>query len=92
MVRENKTSDGSIRWIILGGELLALNAALLTMSYVYINIMGNVTTPHYKRLMLLMTLVYILCDIQSHHHIYDRFVRGDQLLRSFFQSTTLSLC
>ena len=88
MVRDNKTSDNSIRWIILGGELLALNAALLTMSFYYQSL-GNVTTPHYKRLMMLMSLVYILCDLQSHHHIYDRFVRGDQLLRSFFMSTTL---
>lgn len=74
--------------MILAGELLALNAALLTMSYVYKS-MGNATTPHYKRLMVLMSLVYILCDIQSRHHIYDRFVRGDQLLRSFLFSTTL---
>ena len=59
MVRENKTSDNSIRWMILAGELLALNAALLTMSYVYKS-MGNATTPHYKRLMVLMSLVYIL--------------------------------
>lgn len=89
MVKDNKTSDNSIRWMILAGELLALNAALLVMSYVYVRIMGNVTTPHYKRLMMLMTLVYILCDLQSRHHIYDRFVRGDQLLRSLMQSTTL---
>ena len=88
MVRDNKTSDNSIRWMILGGELLALNAALLTMSFVYQS-MGNTTTPHYKRLMMLMTLVYVLCDLQSHHHIYDRFVRGDQLLRSTMQSTIL---
>ena len=74
--------------MILAGELLALNAALLTMSYVYKS-MGNATTPHYKRLMVLMSLVYILCDIQSRHHIYDRYVRGDQLLRSFLFSTTL---
>ena len=88
MVRENKTSDNSIRWMILAGELLALNAALLTMSFVYQS-MGNITTPHYKRLMVLMTLVYVLCDMQSHHHIHERFVRGDQLLRSMMQSTTL---
>ena len=88
MVKENKTSDGSIRWMILAGELLALNAALLTMSYVYQS-MGNITTPHYKRLMLLLSLVYVLCDLESHYHIHDRFVRGDQLLRSFMQSTTL---
>lgn len=88
MVRDNKTSDNSIRWIILAGELVALNAGLLVMSYVYKS-MGNITTPHYKRLMLLMSLVYILCDIQSKHHIYDRFVRGDQLLRSFLLSTSL---
>ncbi len=88
MVRDNKTSDNSIRWMILAGELFALNAALLVMSFVYQS-MGNVHTPHYKRLMLLMTLVYILCDLQIRHHIYDRFVRGDQLLKSFIQSTTL---
>ena len=63
MVRENKTSDNSIRWMILAGELLMLNAALLTMSFVYQS-MGNITTPHYKRLMLLMSLVYVLCDLQ----------------------------
>ncbi len=88
MVKANKTSDGSIRWFILTGELLALNAALLVMSFTYQH-MGNITTPHYKRLMLLMTLVYALCDLQSHHHIYDRFVRGDQLLRSLLKSLTL---
>ena len=88
MVKENKTSDGSIRWMILAGELLALNAAFLTMSYVYQS-MGNITTPHYKRLMLLLSLVYVLCDLEGRHHIHDRFVRGDQLLRSFMQSTTL---
>ena len=88
MVRENKTSDNSIRRMILAGELIALNAALLTMSFVYQSL-GNVTTPHYKRLMLLMTLVYVLCDLQSQYHIHDRFVRGDQLLRSTMQSTTL---
>ena len=32
MVRENKTSDNSIRWMIMAGELLALNSALLAMS------------------------------------------------------------
>ncbi|MBO7067787.1 MAG: undecaprenyl-phosphate glucose phosphotransferase [Bacteroidaceae bacterium] len=58
------------------------------MSLVYQS-MGHLHTPHYKRLMVLMTLVYILCDLQIHHHIYDRFVRGDQLLRSFIGSTTL---
>ena len=88
MVRDKKTSDGSIRWMILAGELFALNAALLTMSFVYQS-MGHQHTPHYKRLMMLMTLTYILCDLQIHHHIHDRFVRGDQLLRSFFFSTTL---
>ena len=88
MVKENKTSDNSIRWMILGGELVALNAALLTMSFVYQS-MGNITTPHYKRLMMLMTLVYVLCDLQNRYHIHDRFVRGDQLLRSFIQSTAL---
>ncbi len=88
MVRENKTSDNNIRRIILAGELIALNAALLTMSFVYKSL-GHVTTPHYKRLMLLMTLVYVLCDLQSRYHIHDRFVRGDQLLRSSMQSTIL---
>lgn len=88
MVRENKTSDNSIRWMILAGELFALNAALLTMSFVYQS-MGNITTPHYKRLMVLMSLVYLICEHQSHYRIHDRFVRGDQLLRSTMKSTSL---
>lgn len=88
MVRDNKTSDNSIRWMILGGELLALNAALLTMSFIYQS-MGNVTTPHYKRLMVLLSLVYILCEQQSRYRVHDRFVRGDQMLRSMMLSITL---
>lgn len=88
MIKENKTSDNIIRWMILAGELVALNAALLTMSFVYQS-MGNITTPHYKRLMLLMTLVYVLCDQQSRYRIHDRFVRGDQMLRGMLYSTTI---
>ena len=80
MVKDNKTSDDTIRWLILGGELAALNAALLTMSFYYQSL-GNITTPHYKRLMLLLSLIYILCEQHSHHRINDRFVRGDQMLR-----------
>ena len=87
MVRENKTSDNSIRWMILAGELLALNAALLTMSFYYQS-MGNATTPHYKRLMLLLSLVYVLCEQQSRYRIHDRFVRGDQMLRGMLMSTS----
>jgi len=88
MVKSNKTSDNTIRWMILVGELIALNAALLTMSYVYQS-MGHITTPHYKRLMLLLSLVYVICEQQSQHRIHDRFVRGDQLLRSTAKSTFL---
>lgn len=88
MVRDNKTSDSSMRWMILGGELIALNAALLTMAFVYQS-MGHITTPHYKRLMLLLSLVYVVCEQQSHYRILDRFVRGDQLLRSMMVSITM---
>lgn len=88
MVKDNKTSDNSIRWFILAGELLALNAALLTMSHVYQS-MGNITTPHYKRLMVLLSIVYIICEQQSRYKVNDRFVRGDQLLRGLLQCTTL---
>ena len=86
MVKDNKTSDDTIRWLILGGELAALNAALLTMSFYYQSL-GNITTPHYKRLMLLLSLIYILCEQHSHHRINDRFVRGDQMLRGLLTST-----
>lgn len=88
MTGGKNTSDNSIRWLILAGELLMLNAALLTMSFVYMG-MGNVTTPHYKRLMVLMSMVYTLCDMISTKHIHDRFVRGDQLLRSTLGTLTL---
>ncbi len=72
--------------MILGGELMALNTALLVMSFYYQSL-GNATTPHYKRLMLLLSLIYVLCVQQTHHNIHDRFVRGDQMLRSFLIST-----
>ena len=84
MVKNSNTSDNLLRWLLLGGELLVLNAALLTMAYIYTHLTGSVT-PHYKRLLLLMSLVYIACETQGYFSIIDRFARGEQLLRQFLQ-------
>lgn len=81
MVRENKTADNTIRHIVLAGELLALNGALLVMSVLYKSMTGLVT-PHYKRLMLLMSLVYVVCEVRGGSKIHLRFVRGDEILRN----------
>ncbi|MBQ0048899.1 MAG: undecaprenyl-phosphate glucose phosphotransferase [Bacteroidales bacterium] len=81
MVQENKTADNTIRRIVLAGELLALNAALLMMSLLYESLTGQVT-PHYKRLMLLMSLVYVACEMRSGGKIHHRFVRNDEILRN----------
>lgn len=81
MVKEKSSSDKIIRWVVLSGELVVLNLALLALFYAY---KGDtfMTTPNCKRLMVLMTLVYALCDIQGTSQVQMRFVRGDQLLKN----------
>ncbi len=78
----NSTSDNIIRWLILAGELVVLNASLGLVYYTYWTTTQNVP-PHFKRLMLLMSLVYAICGIQK-KSIHSRFVRHDEILRGLF--------
>lgn len=80
MIKVNKTSDRTIRNLILLGELIALNMALLTMFWVYYTT-TSLTPPHYKRLMLLMTLVYIIIERNVPSLLEERFVRFDQMAK-----------
>lgn len=80
---KNTTSDGILRWLILIGELVMVNLALGTIYYIYWATEHEVP-PHYKRLMVLITLVYALCGIQRKYNIHSRLVRLDQLTRSLF--------
>lgn len=94
MIKEKQSADNSIRWIVLAGELVMLNLALLTMFLAY---KGEefLTTPNCKRLMVLMTLVYVVNDMQGISKVQQRFVRGDQLLKntlvSLFGFTVMSI-
>lgn len=80
MIKENKTSDNTIRYLIVAGELFAMNMALLSLYWFYYHTSLQ-TPPHYKRLMLLMTLVYIVCERTFPSRLEQRFVRGDQMYR-----------
>lgn len=80
MLKVNQTSDRTIRNIILLGELVALNFALITMFWVYYETTYQVP-PHYKRLMLLMSLVYVISEHQVPGNLEQRFVRQDQLTK-----------
>lgn len=87
MIRNsNNTSDNILRWIALGCELVMLNIALGITYYAYWKT-ALLVPPHYKRLMLLMTLVYTLCSIQQERNIHSRFIRHDELLKNLL--TTL---
>jgi len=78
---KNTTSDGILKWMVLAGELVMVNIALACIDYYYW-ITSNDVPPHYKRLMVLMSLVYALCGIQNKYNLLSRFVRSDQLARS----------
>lgn len=80
---KNTSSDGILRWLVLIGELLMVNTALGIMNYGYW-LTSHVVPPHYKRLMMLMTLVYAICGMQRKYNIHSRFVRLDQLIRDLF--------
>lgn len=94
MIKANNTSDNLFRWLVLLGELVILNASLVTLFYFYKG-EAFMSTPNCKRLMLLMSMVYVFCDIQGRSKIHLRFVRGDQILRNMGHSlilfTTISL-
>lgn len=87
MIRENSSSDKIIRWLVLLAELTVLNAALLALFYFY-NGDTFMTTPNCKRLMLLMTLVYAICDMHEGSKVHHRFVRSEQLLRNLIITLT----
>lgn len=78
MTRVNQTSDITIRNLILTGELIVLNTALLAMFWVYYTT-TSLVPPNYKRLMILMTLVYIISERMLPSLLEHRFVRADQL-------------
>lgn len=83
----NSTSDSILKWIILCGEVVMLNIALGSIYYLYWT-SANSIPPHFKRLMLLMTLVYVLCGVQQKHSILSRFARYDELLREYALTLT----
>jgi len=79
----NTTSDGTLKWLVLAGELAVVNLALGCIEYYYW-LTSHDTPPHFKRLMVLMSLVYAFCGAQNKYNIHSRFVRFDQLVRSLF--------
>lgn len=82
---KNTTSDGILRWMVLGGEIVMMNLALAAIYYIYWTNEHNVP-PHYKRLMVLMSLVYAICGMQGKYNVHSRFVRIDQLVRNLFST------
>lgn len=83
MIKVNQTSDVTIRNIILIGEILVLNLALMAMYIVYYET-TSLIPPHYKRLMLLMTMAYIISEYHKPSMLEQRFVRNDQLAKRLF--------
>lgn len=82
MSSNNSTSDNILKWLTLAGELVVTNIALGCTYYFYWASVNQVP-PHYKRLMLLISLVYALCGMQEKRSIHSRFARYDELLRSY---------
>lgn len=78
MLQDNKTSDNTIRYLIVCGEIVALNIALLTMYAFYYSTTHQIP-PHYKRLMLLITLVYVICERLFPSRLEYRFVGRDKI-------------
>lgn len=77
----NTTSDNILKWLVVSGELIVLNLALGLIDFLYWQTTQQIP-PHYKRLMVLMSLVYTLCCSQYAQSIHSRFVRLDQMIRS----------
>lgn len=87
----NSNSDNTLRWLVLAGELIVMNMALATMYYLYWQD-TQMVPPHYKRLMVLMSLTYIACESRGHIRIHSRFVRADQLFKNLLQNLTTFIC
>jgi len=81
MIREKNNSDNILKWLILIGEIAVLDLALFTQMYIYKGA-DFLQLPHAKRLTLLMSIVYFLCDISGTTKIHLRFVKGEELMKS----------
>ena len=73
MVRVNQSSDKIIRMLTLAGELVVFNLLLVLLYAVYAHYSGTYP-PSYKRLMLLMSVIYGLVNLQSGMVLHHRFV------------------
>ena len=78
MVRVNQSSDKIIRMLTLAGELVVFNLLLVLLYAVYAHYSGTYP-PSYKRLMLLMSVIYGLVNLQSGMVLHHRFVKAEEI-------------
>lgn len=80
MVRINQSTDKIIKVLTLMGELAVFNLLLLVLYVVYARIYGTYP-PSYKRLMLLMSVLYGLTNLQAGMVLHRRFVTAEQIFK-----------
>lgn len=75
-----------IRSLALCGELAVINGLQIILYICYKHFQGDYP-PGYKRLLVLMSIVYIICNVQAGMVVHKRFVRPEQIFRRVIANT-----
>lgn len=86
MIRYNDSADITIRGVVLAGEIIVVNLVLLLLYFTYSHVVGGYL-PSYKRAMVILSVIYMLCNLHAGMEVHKRFVMGEMVFRKVFINT-----
>ena len=85
MIHQQNSSDRLVRLFVLFGEIVLLALVMIGIYFLYWREVGNFP-PHFKRLLVLMTLCYGICQLYVGVVVHQRFITGDLILKRLFET------
>lgn len=85
MIRTQNSSDQLVRLFVLFGEIVLLSLVMIGIYLLYWREAGDFP-PHFKRLLVLMTLCYAICQLYVGVVVHQRFITGDLILKRLFET------
>lgn len=85
MIHQQNSSDRLVRIFVLFGEIVLLALVMIGIYFLYWREVGNFP-PHFKRLLVLMTLCYGICQLYVGVVVHQRFITGDLILKRLFET------
>lgn len=85
MIKYRESADVSIRVALLIGELFVVNILLAIVLSSYFYSEGDIL-PHYKRVMVLLSVIYAFCNFHSGVVLHQRIVSGEEIFLRVMQN------